>query len=41
MKSEVGERQKDSKHTQAPDKLVVSTQQHLQRRPPWNVFTLP
>lgn len=40
MKSEVGERQKDSKHTQAPDKFVVSTQQHLPRRHPWDVFPL-
>lgn len=30
MKSEVGERQKDSKHTQAPDKFVVSTRSTYQ-----------
>lgn len=36
-----GERQKESKHAQAPDKFVVSNQQQqLQGRQPWDGFPL-
>lgn len=35
-----GERQKESKHAQARGKFVVSEQQQLERRHPWDGFPL-